>query len=548
MDILYLFGSQNFDLLTVAIVTAAIGILGIIILFNNSKSITNRTFFVFSIVTIIYAVINYSSYQVTEEVVALWLLRFILFFAVWHTLLIFQLFFIFPKEKQLFPKKYKFILLPIVAITSILTLTPFVFSGIAEIGSVGNAPTAIHNPGIAIFGLVTTGLVISGIFILFRKMIQAKGVLKKQFITILSGSVMTFSLILIFNVYFPLVHEITDFIIFAPIFFFPFLVFMGYAVLKQGLFNIKVAAIGILTFLLSTVVIIRVVFESGIEKNIFNIGEFILVLVFSAWLIKSVKKEIQQREQIQKLAIELEKANVKLKELDKLKSQFVSIASHQLRSPITSIKGYTSLILEGSFGKVSDSVREALQKIFDSTELMVTSIQDFLDVSKIEQGEMTYDFEVFDLKKVLKIVADEQIIVAKKKGLAFALTMDEKEEYRINGDYGKIKQVVSNIVDNSIKYTPKGSVKITLTKNEHTGKILIEIIDTGVGISADTIPKLFDRFVRAGSSHSVNVTGTGLGLYVAKQMVGEHKGRIWVTSEGLEKGSTFHIELNEYRR
>ena len=260
-------------------------------------------------------------------------------------------------------------------------------------------------------------------------------------------------------------------------------------------------------------------------------------------LVQSVKKEIQQREQIEKLAFDLSRANERLKELDKMKSEFVSIASHQLRSPITSIRGYASMLVEGSYGKIPDQATEILNKIVESSKYMALSIEDYLNVSRIEAGNMKYEYSDFDVKKLAETVADELRPVAIKKGLVLLFKNETTGSTTVHADIGKTKQVIMNLVDNSIKYTPKGTVNV-IARNDIKKKVMqIRIEDTGVGMSKETIEGLFDKFVRAKNANNVNVTGTGLGLYVAKTMVTQMKGRVWAESDGEGKGSRFIIEF-----
>jgi signal transduction histidine kinase len=177
-----------------------------------------------------------------------------------------------------------------------------------------------------------------------------------------------------------------------------------------------------------------------------------------------------------------------------------------------------------------------------STNNLVTIVGDFLDVSRIEQGRMKYDYSEFDLQELVAQVMTEYKPNIEKKGLALNYKFNDSKHYMINADRGKIKQIIGNVIDNSIKYTPQGSLSVSL--DEDKGKALITIADTGVGIPAGTIPKLFQKFTRAENANETNIIGTGLGLYVAKQMIEAHKGRIWAESEGEGKGAQFYIELS----
>ncbi len=320
-----------------------------------------------------------------------------------------------------------------------------------------------------------------------------------------------------------------------------FVAFVGYSIVRFQTFNVKVfatqALVIALWFLLFAALFVRT------EKNIriVIIATLIMFAIFGYQLVRSVRREVEQREEIEHLADTLKKANERLKELDQLKSEFVSIASHQLRSPLTAIKGYASLLLEGSFGAVGTGVKEAIQKIFDSSMFMTRSVDDFLNVSRIEQGKMKYEMADFDVCDLAKTVVEELRPVAKEKHLTVSFS-SAAGGCQVHADAGKIKQVVENLVDNAIKYTKEGSVRVSVEKDTHARAVRLAVSDTGVGIPAEARGLLFEKFARAKNANSANVSGTGLGLYVAKQFVEAHKGKIWVESEGEGKGSTFYVE------
>jgi len=239
----------------------------------------------------------------------------------------------------------------------------------------------------------------------------------------------------------------------------------------------------------------------------------------------------------------LQDANEKLKSLDRLKTEFLSLASHQLRSPLTAIKGYTSMLLGGDFGDINEKQKEAVDRVFESTNHLVKTVDDLLNVSKIEQGGMQYIMAPFDMRKIVMDISADLSIVAERKGLKISFSSDDAHSYPVKGDLEKIRNVVLNLIDNSIKYTKEGSLALRLIRNNELKKILLTITDTGMGMTEDTKKTLFHKFSR-GEGGKVNVGGSGLGLYLAKQIVDMHKGHVWVESPGLGKGSTFFLELD----
>jgi len=282
---------------------------------------------------------------------------------------------------------------------------------------------------------------------------------------------------------------------------------------------------------------------------------FIIMVPVAGLLLKGVRKEIKVRVEKEELATDLrsvnnqllltntklEKANDRLKELDIQKTEFVSLATHQLRGPLGAIKGYASLILEGDYGTLPDSARRSVEVIMRSAQSMIVLVGDYLDISRIEQGRMKYDFTEFDLRELTETVINEFKPVSDIVDSTITLDYSKRYSFKIKADAGKIKQVISNLMDNSLKYSPKGIIQVSLEKNEKV--ITLKIKDNGVGIKPEVKATLFEKFSRAPDASKTNILGTGLGLFVARKIVETHGGKIWAESEGEGKGSTFIIEL-----
>lgn len=273
--------------------------------------------------------------------------------------------------------------------------------------------------------------------------------------------------------------------------------------------------------------------------HIVTAATLIFLMLLGFLLIKNFRLEVQQKTEIERLAKDLQAANDRLKQLDQMKSEFLSVASHQLRAPLTAIKGYVANISEGLYGAVPDYLDEPLGVVQESTRVMASSIEDYLNVSRIEQGRMKYEFAPVDITAVAERATDEMKPVAAKKGLT--LSFIDSPSVTVQADFGKIKQVFSNLIDNAVKYTEQGGVTVSVIKTETSVRFMTE--DTGIGIPPDEIGGLFSKFIRARGANQVNTTGTGLGLYVAKQLVEGQKGKIWAESDGAGKGSRFIVEL-----
>jgi len=323
-----------------------------------------------------------------------------------------------------------------------------------------------------------------------------------------------------------------------------FIGFLTYAVVKFKVFDIKF--IGVNALMIATWILVASLFFI-INLTVLRIvigATLALLFIVGIFLIRSVKKEVESRERIEKLAIDLQKANDRLKELDKQKSEFVSFATHQLRSPLTAMKGYASLILEGDYGQVSPQIKEVIERVYDSTKTLTNVVDDYLNISRIELGTMKYVMGSMDFKQLVNAVMAELKPNIDKAGLKISLNAP-LESYMISADPDKFKQVIMNVIDNSVKYTKQGLVDLSLEKKD--GRVLFKVSDTGIGMNPEIIPKLFDKFTRADNANEANIRGTGLGLYVAKQIVIAHDGRIWAESKGEGQGSQFYVELLELK-
>lgn len=319
-----------------------------------------------------------------------------------------------------------------------------------------------------------------------------------------------------------------------------FAIFLVYTIVKYKTFHMKLMASQALVVALVILIGAQFAFIQNNTSRILNGFTFLGAIIFGILLIKSVKREVEQRERLEKLTLALESANTKLEEVDKAKTEFLSLASHQLRSPITAIKGYTSMFLEGSYGEVSEVQREPISRVFQSSLNLANVVEDLLDVAKIEQGGMKYVMQDVDLETITSALNKEFSLTAKSKGLELKYENAGASPCMVSVDPVKFRQVVLNLLDNSIKYTQTGFVKLSITKKD--GNAVVSISDSGMGMSPETQAKLFGKFSR-GEGMKVNAGGSGIGLYLAKEIVEAHKGTVTASSEGVGKGSTFAVTI-----
>lgn len=314
---------------------------------------------------------------------------------------------------------------------------------------------------------------------------------------------------------------------------------IAYSIVKFKAFSSKLIGANVLiVILLFLVGSLLFVVKSTTSLIVVSLT-LLVTSVSGSLLYLSIKKEVKQREEIEKLAVNLERANDRLRVLDKQKSEFVSIASHQLRSPLTAIRGYVSLIEEGNFGQIPDQMREALRRISESGKFMAVSIDDFLNVSRIESGNMKYEYKDVNLKEQAEHVVEDLRSDAIKRGLLLLFKSDLKGKGIVYADFGKTQQIIHNLMNNALKYTRKGTVTVYVHDDTVKNLIHVEFIDTGIGMSKDTLQKLFGKFARAKVASSANIMGTGLGLFVAREMARAMKGDITAYSDGEGQGSRF---------
>ncbi len=236
----------------------------------------------------------------------------------------------------------------------------------------------------------------------------------------------------------------------------------------------------------------------------------------------------------------LKEANAQLKALDKARAEFISIASHQLRTPPATIKWYLNAVLAGDFGKLTDELYAALERTNVTNEAQISTIDDLLNASRIERGKLEFFFQPANLAPMIAQLVEQLEPLAKmhKQHIVYKAPTEAIPDIVMDGE--KIRQVVNNMIDNAIKYSKQGDIQVILEKD--ADNLTIKVVDTGKGMDKETQEALFQKYSR-GKDSATHATGLGLGMYVAKVIVEQHNGRIWAESPGIGKGSTFAFSL-----
>ncbi|MAG44318.1 hypothetical protein CL633_00285 [bacterium] len=261
------------------------------------------------------------------------------------------------------------------------------------------------------------------------------------------------------------------------------------------------------------------------------------------------KINIKTKDEFNHLAQAFNETTIKLKhtrERDKLinqaKSEFIAIAAHQLRTPLTSVKWVLKMVLGGSAGQINKEQKSFLKKGYKTNERIIRMVNDLLSIARIEEGRFGYKFKMLDLIKFVKDIVQDNKEKFKKKGLKLEFLKPKQEFSKCKIDPKSLRLALQNIIDNAYDYTSKGFVKISIKQEQK--EFLLKIQDTGVGVPISEQSRLFTKFFRGSNimKKGLGTEGTGLGLYIVQNIIKKHGGRVWLESE-LNKGTEFYFTL-----
>lgn len=230
------------------------------------------------------------------------------------------------------------------------------------------------------------------------------------------------------------------------------------------------------------------------------------------------------------------------KEIEKIthfNEHLLALTSHQLKTPMGIIRGYTTLLREGFYGPLSDQQKEILSKIEFSAEEVVALVDKVIDLRTIEEGTIEYRIGSYDFVHIARRAAEEMGHMALSRGLNLSFS-GPNHAIMVRGDDQKLYQIIQNLIDNAVKYTKQGSIMVKVV--EKGNDAVLSVTDSGIGIAADVIPSLFHEFVRD-KDVAKEIHGTGMGLYIARTFIEAQGGRVWAESAGIGKGSAFYLSL-----
>jgi signal transduction histidine kinase len=412
------------------------------------------------------------------------------------------------------------------------------------------------------YWIYIVGMLFFILYVLISSYLKAKGIKKLQISYVLIGAIFYISTVVIVSFILPLMGIYKFIPLDSPSSLF-LLFFTALAITRVHLFEIRVILTEALVGGIALILLVQVLIAPVFWLKIFG---FLLLILFSIagyLLVKSILKEIamkteierayevekRAREELEKIAIQERKLREKdeelvreLKKLDEAKNQFILITQHHLRTPLSIMKGYISMMLDGTYGEINEKLKKPLLNFQKSTEDLIKLVNEFLDISQLRVGGEILNLKDVQIENLLSEIVEELKPEATAKNLYLKLEKPTQPLPQIKADPKKLKAALFNIVDNGIKYTEKGGVNIKLKIENEKLKIIVE--DTGMGMTKEEIDTLFTGFFkRSEGAKRAYATGRGIGLFLSDQIIKAHQGKVWAESEGKGKGSTFYIEL-----
>jgi len=518
-------------------------LLGLFVFLKNKKDISNKTWAGVSLSVSIWSLSLFGVVSTKSREIALFWQYILDISATFVPIFFFHFVLVFLKHNKKIEKTYrlqKTILYFIGILLAIFSISSLFKKGVAPM--LGFNFWVVPGDFYAIFPIFFSLIISYSLYLLIAAYLKAEGTRRTQIkyvltaVTIGFGGGMTNFFPQLMQIY-PIGNYFVIFYVF----------FVAYTITYHNFLNLRIAATEILVGMASMALLLEILIAESLSEIIFK-SAILVAFVYLGWsLVQSVFREIERRKKLEDLTDRLKSANARLRKLDKAKSEFISIASHQLRTPLTSVKGFISMVLDGSYGKLSKKVKDPLKSVYNSNERLIRLVNDLLNVSKIEAGTVILMPEKIAIEDVVESVIEELKLGAKKKELIMKFKKP-KSLPKILLDQDKIRQVILNLVDNAIKYTEQGyvaaDISIKSKKEPEEGKtVLVAISDTGDGMTEKETEHLFQSFSRGTAGSKLWTEGAGLGLYVAKKFVEMHGGKIWAESPGKKKGSTFYFEL-----
>jgi len=516
---------------------------GALVFLTRPKEPVVKAFAAFTTSIVCWIISLYFFYTLTDRVSLLLVGRINFVFAEMAAFSALTFIYYFPERTVEVPRSWRIGLQAMTAILIVLTLGSDLIDeneivhGISRSTSYGS----LYLLFVAYFTLLSC----AGAYILYRKIKKASAAERHKLVLFAVTWGIGVLLAATTNIFIPLATHYYDIQRLGPVVICYFVGLLGYAVVRHELLNIKMLAVELMVFLFTLLFVLNFGLAVSRMTQMVAGASLFFGVIFGILLIRDTRLEFGQREHLRALALELEESNRQLRQMDEIKSEFISIASHQLRTPVSVIKGYLSLMLDGAYGPVSGSFLDKLEQMFEMNERLVILINNLLNVSRIEKNRIEYSCGEVDIKSLMRRVVAGMSIKIKGRKLSLNFIEPGDAVSKVYADPDKLTEVFVNLIDNAIKYTPSGDIDIIMEKSPTNGSVIIRVRDTGVGMDQDDMAHIFEKYYRPAKPNATRQSGMsmGLGLYVCARFLSSMGGSIWVEHTAPGQGTTMAVSL-----
>ncbi|HTK04037.1 MAG TPA: ATP-binding protein [Candidatus Eisenbacteria bacterium] len=448
---------------------------------------------------------------------------------------------LFPERVIKIPRSAHIAIASLTAVLTVLTAATDLVDQVEIVKGVSRVTE--YGPLYGLYVIFFCTLCVGSIILLIYKYRKLKGIARRQILIFGAGWGVGFVWGTVTNIVIPALTGWYDIQHFGPLAALFLVAVTAYAVARHELLNVQLLAVEVFIVFLHLLFVINIALSPSLPHQILGAISLVLVMVLSTALLRNVRQEIQRRKELDELSLKLADANEHLKEMDQLKSEFISIASHQLRTPISVIKGYISLILEGAYGKVDGPLKDKLVNMNLMNERLVQMINNMLNVSRIEKNKIEYICGIAELQPIMEQTVFEMSFKAKQKGLSLAFDAAGSDGLTAYVDSEKLQEVLTNLVDNAIKYSRSGTITLRAKKMPKGKGVMIAVQDQGIGMDKATAAGVFQKFYRSDDPAVKRESGSGLGLYIVAIFIRSMGGDVWIEQTAPGKGTTVALTL-----
>ena len=447
--------------------------------------------------------------------------------------------YLFPKKSYAIPR---WLLVAVAVESALLVAVTFATPLIDENETIrGTSRLTAYGPMFWLFIAHFVGLTAGTTAIFIQKYRRFNGIVREQVVNMALTCVSALVVGAVTNIFIPMLTGWYDIQHAGPLAVLVFIAGTTYAMAKNELFNMKILGAEVIVAFVILVLIANTIIMPDAQFQLISLFVLVVTLVMSALLIINVHREARALEQLDGANRELATANSQLKEMDNIKNEFITMASHQLRTPISVVKGYLSLMQEGAYGAVPESFKDKLAQMYSLNERLVQMIDNMLNVARIEKRKIEYSIVRADILPAVHESVETMKLKAAAKNLTINIHTPDQPVIAYL-DEEKFQEVLGNLIDNAIKYTDKGGIEVNVVEDDGNGNAMVTVKDSGIGMTPEEAGRAFTKFFRAKEA-VIREPGTGLGLFICAKLMSGMDGQVAVEKTGVGEGTTFSVRL-----